>query len=276
MMSLVPPPSDWDNVADFDEIAASKRKDKALLEDLRGSIVASYRRYRERAPEFDFAPASLDEEQRKALRECYAPNLRTNACASMLERLYRLNHGRFDCPLCGIGEHTTWDHYLPQATFPEFAVCVYNLVRSCASCNERRVDRWRGTQGRLILHMYYDAIEQEELLLEANVNVIGQELRVAYRLRSSADDPGHAGRFARHCETLGLLSRFERAARACLYDYVDDLRGHVEPATIVARLERTALLRARRYGLNHWQPALYRGAATSTSFIRYIIQGTAP
>lgn len=273
MMGITPP--DWCSITDFDEIIACKRKDGLILGEVRSEIDECYKAYREQAPEFAFEPQPFSIEQRRALQDCYKANLRVAACTEMLIRLQRLYTGRNDCPLCGISEHSTWDHYLPQAMFPEFAVCVYNLVRACSSCNEGR-KRWRDPEGRLILHMYYDNIVQEHVLLDARVDVVDGKIQVHYQLQDCDRLPPaaaqFAGQFARHCGTLGLLDRFAGAAVSCLYDHVDDLRAYADPATIQTRLQRTAQDRARRYGTNHWRSALFRGAASSASFLEYILQ----
>lgn len=39
------------------------------------------------------------------------------------------------CPLCGVREVSTLDHYLEKSKYPYLSVSPYNLVPSCKDCN---------------------------------------------------------------------------------------------------------------------------------------------
>ena len=39
------------------------------------------------------------------------------------------------CPICGIGQASTLDHYLAKTIYPTYAVTPYNLVPVCKDCN---------------------------------------------------------------------------------------------------------------------------------------------
>lgn len=44
------------------------------------------------------------------------------------------------CPICGIGQASTLDHYLAKTIYPTYAVTPYNLVPVCKDCNFAKSD----------------------------------------------------------------------------------------------------------------------------------------
>lgn len=76
----------------------------------------------------------------------------------------RSEHGLLFCPYCGEEvKPSTLDHYLPQEKFPEYAVCLENLVPMCTKCQgkdakgDKVLDK---NNSRIFLHPYYEGIEE--------------------------------------------------------------------------------------------------------------------
>lgn len=266
----------WDTAQDFDAILAVKRDVEArgALADVRPVVHSGGSRYRACAPHLEsFLGGVVNREQKDALLACYERNRRTKPCKQMLARVRELNPSP-RCPLCGVDSIQTFDHYLPKSAFPELAVCAYNLVPACYRCNTKRLDHWRKKSERSTLHPYYDWIPHRTRLLQAEVLMSGDQPIARFRVETEPDGRGFAGRFARHCDALGLLEHFDLSASAMLVDIIDDLRGqgfNYEQAQ--AELERSARRRALRHGENHWEAALRRGAARSPAFIHHALVG---
>jgi hypothetical protein len=61
------------------------------------------------------------------------------------------------CPMCGGGQCSTLDHYLPRADFPEYSFLSCNLVPACFNCNTARNAKYIGAAADArAIHPYYD------------------------------------------------------------------------------------------------------------------------
>jgi hypothetical protein len=274
MMPLARP--GWDAAQDFDAILKVKRSSAArvALTEVQPAVHSSGSRYRACAPDLeDFQAETTSMAQRAALLECFEASRRTKHCKALLAKIRELNPAP-ECPLCGVDTARTFDHYLPESRFPELVVCAYNLIPACVRCNTARGSRWRSEYGRSTLHLYYDWIRSDHRLLTAEVFVAKGLPAARFRVDAQPDSPGFAGRYARHCDALGLVALFDEKASSMLLDIVDDLRGQgFDPERAKAGLLRTATTRARRRGANHWEAELRRGAAHSDEFILYALAG---
>lgn len=63
------------------------------------------------------------------------------------------------CPLCGHGQVSTLDHFLPKSRFPALAVAPLNLVPACFRCNQAKGDRSALLASDVTLHPYFDDVE---------------------------------------------------------------------------------------------------------------------
>lgn len=62
------------------------------------------------------------------------------------------------CPICGIGQVSTLDHYLAKTLYPTYAVTPYNLVPICKDCNFAKHDSPLDPTCAP-LHAYYDEVD---------------------------------------------------------------------------------------------------------------------
>lgn len=62
------------------------------------------------------------------------------------------------CPICGIGQVSTLDHYLAKTVYPTYAITPYNLIPVCKDCNFEKLDS-RIDPNCAPLHPYYDDID---------------------------------------------------------------------------------------------------------------------
>ena len=68
------------------------------------------------------------------------------------------------CPLCGQRIVSTLDHHLPKARFPALVVTPINLIPACADCNKLKLDAAPGSAEDVMLHPYFDDIEDDRWL----------------------------------------------------------------------------------------------------------------
>lgn len=266
-MRWVKPP-DLHGIDCYDSISASKRAPRdACLIALRARIESAYARYRACVPELaNCVPLELSTEEREALLHCYL--VETDALNSMLAKLPFSRR----CPLCNLPGADEWDHYLPSALFPEYAVCPQNLIRTCHRCNNIKLASWRDSDGeRLLMHVYYDWIDRGEQLIHAAITVHEGTVRVEYQVRL----PSQSGRFrrmGRHITTLHLLGRYQEYAEV---EAVPDMLLVVEPKDHVEQVRRRFRRMAdgwrKKEGANYWKAALYQAAADSDDFIQHAL-----
>lgn len=60
------------------------------------------------------------------------------------------------CPLCGIGEASTLDHYLPKSAYPTLSITPANLIPACFDCNHKKGSASKSST--LPIHAYLDEI----------------------------------------------------------------------------------------------------------------------
>jgi len=62
------------------------------------------------------------------------------------------------CPICGIGDVETLDHFAAKAYYPTFSVLSLNLAPACMSCNKGK-SAPRINQDNQTLHPYFEPVE---------------------------------------------------------------------------------------------------------------------
>ena len=260
-----------DAVVVFDAIAAAKHQPRrGRLRAARTSVLGSYLVYKLAAPEVGQLPeVQLAERQKEALRHAF--DVETEPMTALRgDLLKRIVVAR--CPLCGISESSTLDHYLPKERYPEFSVFPNNLVPCCALCNTRKRDRilLENTDIRAFLHPCYDAIPDTEFLI-VQVRMEESALILAYRLIR----PGGMGlRTFRHLRShftaLDLADRYRRMALEHLGGQYPALRRAYGAGENSARVTEELIEGAEDYedvyGRNFWLAKLYRALAANQEF----------
>jgi hypothetical protein len=178
------------------------------------------------------------------------------------EAIRALAPGR-KCPLCGMVEADTLDHYLPKSKFPLFAVLPTNLVPACRVCNTGKLAAHPGSADEQSIHPYYDHqyfFDEQWLFAEVVQNT-------PPTVKFLARPPGHwdivsKNRAAAHLRNFGLRLRFS-------VQVADELSAiRPELGRIPDSVGRAAHLRQRAedYGSVHknsWQIAMYQALANS-------------
>jgi len=167
------------------------------------------------------------------------------------------NHGV--CPFCDHRPVSTLDHFLPKRVFPALAVAPHNLVGACADCNKAKLDFAPATAEEVVLHPYFDDVEDERWL-DARV-VEGTVAAVLFQTQAVAAWPDALNkRVRRQFRMLGLARLYgaqaarEISGQAQLLGNVHDSRGAVG---VREELTRQAATR-EAVRLNSWQAVTYR------------------
>ena len=78
------------------------------------------------------------------------------------------------CPLCGVSQASTLDHFLPKSKYPTLSVTPANLIPSCRDCNMKK-----SSNVTLPVHLYYDIIPDDIWLYVS----LKQELAPVYSVK---------------------------------------------------------------------------------------------
>jgi hypothetical protein len=171
------------------------------------------------------------------------------------------------CPLCAQRDVRTLDHYLPKASFPEFAVLPVNLVPCCFECNHAKKSYAPTISSEQIFHPYFDDWDHLELI-RASIKIDG----TVYAEFSVATDrlpTVIAERAIQHFQKLDLARLYSEHASVELVQRRADfvVTFEIDGADVL----RTELLREyrsrRRPFPNAWQPALYQALAGCQEFV---------
>ena len=222
--------------------------------------------------------------QQEALKSCYGSVKLQPVKASLL--LAQPPEICATCPYCGIGEigqHEAekatdrldeWDHYFPQAKYPEYSALPINLIPCCSKCNRKKGDTVIKNGQRCILHFYFDQFDHREAFLTASITFEdgpSNPPRVKYAFLPTVCNRPFGSLFVRHCIKLDLRRRYSSKAREQIPTTVRSLkRRHPNTAeAIVEVLEGCAADETEARGANHWTSLFYRAAASSADFIDY-------
>ncbi len=106
------------------------------------------------------------------------------------------------CPICGIGQVSTLDHYLTKTIYPTYTVTPCNLVPVCKDCNFNKLDFKLSTNNDALLHPYYDDIDNFEWLC-ASVKKYDEDIVVNYFINQNIEKKLYS-RLTKHFEIYHL------------------------------------------------------------------------
>lgn len=174
------------------------------------------------------------------------------------------------CPMCGFGEISTLDHYLPRAEFPEFAILALNLVPACGRCNQLKGTHVGLEPGLQFLHPFFDWLAVVPIL-GCKFSVRAGSALIEFRIRRThrvADNVLSRVRF--QFSRLRLANRFRAEAlaeigeRRTTFSQYASAKGPVGLRDYL-RTESRGYVAA--HGPNHWKSALYRSLARNNVFL---------
>jgi hypothetical protein len=170
------------------------------------------------------------------------------------------------CPLCGVRDVRTLDHYLSKSEFPELAVFPANLVPSCSDCNKIKLAHAPQSHSDQTFHPYFDDWGTHRIL-QATID-INNSVNISFSIEQT---PGLStaliARARRHFELLELGPLYAANAAVELVESKDTFRRNFAAGANVLRSELQLTARSRERGnLNAWRAALYWGLAASDDF----------
>lgn len=214
---------DDDPGARLDAVYKAKQGERALvLAAAKPAVLARYKEFQEcntAAKIGGIKTATWTVAEREALENSYRGQTKPLRELKTLITDLQPSGKRKLCPYCGIGGTAQFDHYLPQALFPEFSVHPLNLTPSCGVCNNTKLATFvKPGKGRVILNMYLDKLP-ETSFLDVSVSWAASQAglvpSVVFKLsRPKGYSLAHFDHLQRHVDHLKLLARFADQAHS--------------------------------------------------------------
>jgi 5-methylcytosine-specific restriction endonuclease McrA len=240
-----------------------------LLKNAANNVMGAYAQYHANAANLGgLAPLNSAADLENALRTNYDLMSSTGSMSELRAELMSLSpNGR--CPMCGVGESATLDHYLPKSRFSEFSVFATNLVPACDSCNRRKGTGFNVAANRQFLHAYFHHLPAVPLLV-AEVEGVGP-ISIDYGIADvEGVNPDISARLRYQFDKLDLRDRFRRVAGGEISDRRRALENYYgannDSARVRFYLQREADSVVAQLGLNHWKSALFNALAQSADF----------
>ena len=178
------------------------------------------------------------------------------------------------CPLCGFGQVSTLDHFLPKSLYPAFSILPLNLVPACKDCNKEKVAAAL-TNLNQVLHPYF-----EDATVEADTWLFAEIVQTAPpTVRYYAQTPVPWGadlkqRVNNHFNEFRLAHRFAVEAANALPVLAYHLEGLPDLCSRTAHLLQAAHSE-QRIRRNSWKAALYSALASSSWYVGGGFRGSA-
>lgn len=162
------------------------------------------------------------------------------------------------CPICGIRQVKTLDHYLPKSQFPTLSLTPNNLIPACLECNVDKKDDVSLDSKNVPVHLYFDNIPDDKFL---HVTVM-DNLEVLYYISCpNVEDEGLKARLEKHLDFYKLHELYSSHAASEIADKIHMWKTALEKfGEDILRLYIDSECRsAEMNDINSWKSALYRG-----------------
>ncbi|WP_304509165.1 HNH endonuclease [Anaerotignum sp.] len=162
------------------------------------------------------------------------------------------------CPICGVGQVSTLDHYLAKTLYPFLAVTPQNLVPACRDCNENKRSMDFKHASDMTLHPYYDDCQANEWLSAKIISV--QPIYIEFGVCSDLSDKQLSYRLSSHLNAFELGKLYskkaveELAANHSMFQNILDKGGKEHLRTYIEQI----YLSNYEYEKNSWRTALYK------------------
>lgn len=254
----------------YDAITESKTGlRKARLFGFRPRISSRYDEYLslslelERIAASDFSGADAED-----LIHCYSTRTQALDALKAKIRNSQSEYGRCFCAYCGINNPDTIEHYLPKRSFPEFSVLHQNLLPACSECNRLKGDSWKASQGRSVLHFYFDYISSNQKWLLATVEIDNNTPLSRFSLvRPSDMSVSGFQLIGSHYSSLDLLNRYSQRAGELFSEVRSSMHPGLSHDDLINELKHRSDGLVASHGRNHWKVALLEAMAESSEYI---------
>ncbi len=263
-------------IDEFDFIKDSKHLvTRQNLESIRQRVISRYNLYLNNFVSIHkMRKSRFVNPEKSNLLSCYT--VKTKALDNFLGRIIDSQTNVFKqvCPYCLILPRTTFDHYIPEESYPIFSVLGKNLIPSCTTCNGKKLTYWRDSGNRAIIHFLNDAIPNTQFIF-GTLSFTQNVPTITFKLRKSPGVSASIYSLAkRHFERLDLLERYQKAVASLLGDIavdIDSIRLEFGNALNTQAITNILLNKSNQlkllYGNNYWKSISLDILAASPKYI---------
>ncbi len=261
------------------EIVNAKTKDVVRLELqlIRPEVTKRYRVFQSalrKGNPHQLAKVGVMQDSKASLLSCYKnKTVKTREIFSDIEGA-QMPGTLGKCPYCGITRPGTYDHYMPEDEYPEFAVHALNLLPCCSDCNSSKGARLSHNGQRQYLHFYSDDIPQEQFLF---VTIHTHENTPAFGVRFSLIKPNQFDQdrwnvIEAHYRKLQLLRRYKNEASDEIATAFEISKAHIADGggSVESFLNQVCDSEEVKFGKNHWRVVLKRKLVQTQEFVDYV------
>lgn len=166
------------------------------------------------------------------------------------------------CPICGIGQASTLDHYLAKTLYPTYAVTPDNLIPECRDCNSNKSNKTIENISEAPLHPYFDDVDKSiwlcaDLLFKDDVFIAKYYVNPEIK----EENPNLYDRFCTHLDLYKLKEAYsvqastEMSENKQLWEKVNKQTGKQG----LIRYFTECLESCEMIQKNTWKTALLRG-----------------
>lgn len=248
---------------------------KINLLRLEPQVLARYRQFEQAITQnllFNFREDPALMKHKDDLLSCYTG--RTKKVKEIFKLIEDTQPTRFlkRCPYCGVTLPKTYDHYLPEAHFPELSVHTLNLIPCCGSCNSTKNNFWKNNTHRTFLYFYKDIIPNVQYI---NVNLLtgADSIGAQFSIQRPINIKNAVWEVLfSHYEKLGLISTYNELASDEISEVFNACVAHIRCGGEDVRLFVEELLAPEEtlYGINHWRVVLMKSLAVNADFTRIV------
>ncbi len=255
MWNLDKPPLDA-SISDLSEISQHSR---TLAAGHFPAVKTLYTQYdSQQGSVTDAQHAAVPSGSAKALRRAYDKTYRKGDHAAIRAQIMS---GISKCPMCGVGNATTLDHYMEKESYNALSMMRQNLVPMCRDCNSIRFANKLGHTD--FIHAYYDRLPADRQWLK--VNLIFGAGAVSADFYADAAILTNPILYHKACETIRGLEFNETVAKELPSFISSILPGDANRTDEIVRaiIRDMAGTYASRtaFGLNHWKTVLLKALA---------------
>jgi len=248
---------------------------KTNLLRLEPQVLVRYRQFEQAITQnllFDFSENPALKAHKDDLLSCYTG--RTKKVKEIFKLIEDTQPIRFlkRCPYCGVTLPKTYDHYLPEAHFPELSVHALNLIPCCGSCNSTKNNFWKNNTHRTFLYFYNDIIPNVQYI---NVNIFtgAGSIGAQFSIQRPIDiqTPVWEVLFS-HYEKLGLIFTYNELASDEITEVFNACVAHIRCGGENVRqfVQELFIPEEALYGINHWRVVLMKNLAVNVDFARIV------
>jgi len=176
------------------------------------------------------------------------------------------------CQYCSLGEPNTLDHYAPKGRFPEFSMFSKNLIPCCGKCNMDKGEQWMEKGHRHFVNLYFDSFLNQPILKAELKFEHNGEMAIMFSFDKHSDlTDTQFAIIKSHFDELDLHDRHTQRAIGLIAEAVSNVRSLININMRLGQIEEMlgveADSKAKLFGPNYWQAAVYRCLEVSGRFM---------